>query len=133
MKKELQILLLFSIVICLWTMTQMLFNEKVEKKQDHFASGIALWKPPVLKKEQNQSFNNNLTATNPFAERFFEKALLQGFMKNQKNEWCAVFSGPENQSKLLQPQTTWKGLTLIKADGRTCKVRFGAVVREFGL
>lgn len=131
MKKELQIILLSSIVICLAFMTQMLIEATPAIDQKLF-SGITTWQAPTLTKPDS-TVNPPEISKNPFALCFFEKASLKGFIRNSNNDWCAIFASPSGEALIIEPGISRKGLTLVSANGRYCRVKFGSVIREFKL
>lgn len=130
MKKELQMILLFSVIACLFTMLQ-LAKEPAVSVNRHLFSGIATWQPPAIHKRQIK--DDLVTAINPFSERFFETAALKGFIRNSNNEWCAIFDTAKGDARILEPGITKGGLTLVSSNGRYCRVKFGSVIREFKL
>jgi hypothetical protein len=69
----------------------------------------------------------------PFAANFFESATLKGFIRNEKHEWCAIFYAPGYDASILEPGKPMRGLTLVSANGKFCRVRYGSVIREFNL
>ncbi len=132
MRKELQILLIFSIAICLYSMVQMSVMPSVSINP-HLVSGIASWKAPVLRNAPEASLAAGQNLDNPFSTRFFEKAELKGFMRDKNNKWQAIFAGPDFQTEVLEIGQPNKGLTLLSANGKYCRVRFGSIIREFRL
>lgn len=130
MKKELQIVLLFAVIACLVTMFQLARDPAVSVNQ-HLFSGIAAWQPPVI--HQRQLKEELVASIDPFAARFFETASLKGFIRNSNNEWCAIFDTANGDARILEPGIAKGGLTLVSANGRYCRVRFGSVIREFKL
>ncbi len=131
MKKEVQIVLLFSIAVSIYFMMQ-LYRQPQPSLNRHLSSGIATWQAPDVQKS-SLDLKQLSNIKNPFSSRFFENANLCGFVKNSKNEWCAIFTSPGYQAKILEPGIPINGLTLLGGNGKYCRVKFGSVVREFRL
>lgn len=131
MKRELQIVLLASIFLSLYCMGQM-WQSSEPAINKHIFSGVATWQPPRVSNVQ-QIAQTAIPEQNPFSRQFFEDARLKGFIKNGKNEWCAIFSTVSGDTKMLEPGISVSGLTLVSSNGRYCRVKFGSVIREFSL
>ncbi len=131
MKRELQIALLFSIIVSLFCMWQMSQDTEIKINQ-HLFSGVAAWQPPRAANLQTTT-QVNMPERNPFAPQFFEDARLKGFIKNSKSEWCAIFHSGNGETRMLEPGQSVDGLTLVSSNGRYCRVKFGSVIREFSL
>jgi hypothetical protein len=131
MKKEVQIVLIFSVLTCLYTMAILQKQEPVSSTR-HLYSGVASWQPPVLKKTTTTA-EQDMSLVSPMSSRFFENAGLKGFIRNADNQWCAIFDTPQGDARILEPGVSRGGMTLVSANGRYCRVKFGSVTREFKL
>lgn len=130
MKTELKIIVLAAIGICLFSMVK-LNSEVFHPGNRQLYSGVATWRFPLL--DARQPLKEPEILANPFGTRFFETASLKGFIRNEKQEWCAIFYAPGHEPSILEPGRSLNGLTLVSANGQYCRVRFGSIIREFSL
>lgn len=131
MNKELKIILVCSVIFCLFFMAQLSHDPSPAIDKQLF-SGVASWQAPVFRNASAEDASSASLA-NPLAARFFESATLKGFIRNAENEWCAVFNTPNGEARIIEPGVGKGGLTLISSNGRFCRVKFGSVIREFKL
>lgn len=132
MKREFRIVLIAVILTSIFHMVQLLGEPGLAVPR-HLSSGVAAWQSPVKDKKPTGPSVSDRAIRNPFSVRFFENAALKGFMRNRRGEWCAIFHSSGYEPIVLEPGIAQYGLTLTDIRSRSCRVKFGSVMRDFSL
>ena len=131
MKIEVKIIVVCAVVMSIYCMLEITRKPPVTLNWE-LLSGVSSWSAPSLSGLvlQTDSFRS---MRNPFAERFFENAQLSGFIRTKDNQWAAIFYSEGFDTIVLEPGKQQKGIKLLSADGRNCKVKFGSATLQFSL
>lgn len=131
MKTEIKIIVIFAVVMSIYCMIEIVRKPPV-RIDWQLLSGVSTWRAPAISGLllQTDSFR---PMRNPFTERFFENAQLSGFIRTKDNQWAAIFYSEGFDTIVLEPGKQKKGIKLLSADGRSCKVKFGSATLQFSL
>lgn len=69
----------------------------------------------------------------PYKSFFFENMKLYGMRRSRNGLWTALFAGESGSVIALNPGESHDGVTIVSADGGSCRVRYGSVERNFVL
>lgn len=114
-------------------LTWIMFSGTIHVEVEAPRRGLADWSIPAYALPAQLLVKNVSGLSNPFVARFFEQVTLKGFVKGAQGTWAAILQGPVGLPKILAPGAAHEGVTLLEADGRTCKIRCGTVVREMAM
>ena len=132
MSRVMQGILLASTMLCIFTLGAMFAGPAANTPA--FADGNPEgWQfPQASVPRDGRTPDLGGIALNPFQPKMFEGLQLKGFAKNRTG-WSGIFLGPNGSTMVLPTGGTREGITLIEADGKTAKIRFGSMLRELSL